>query len=180
MKYHYWEDEVFPHRVSICYSIWVCDEINLMEDFYLFIGLLHSGHGNESHAVSPDQYKELEESIARIRKYKIWSAITIGGERGKLRELRIIWYRINKSEIEKRRIKASTYTAKIRIKNKVFALHGKFCLKCGAKENISLDHVIPVSKKGKDSVDNLQPLCGSCNSRKGVNVTDYRKNKQMA
>lgn len=35
----------------------------------------------------------------------------------------------------------------------------------------TVDHVIPVSFGGKDSLDNLVLACKSCNSRKGAQVT---------
>jgi len=33
---------------------------------------------------------------------------------------------------------------------------------------------VPLIKGGSDSIDNLQPLCGYCNSSKGTRVIDYR------
>ncbi len=48
----------------------------------------------------------------------------------------------------------------------VSARCGGKCMICGTKENLTIDHIIPQSKGGKDSVDNLQILCFSCNSRK--------------
>ncbi len=49
------------------------------------------------------------------------------------------------------------------------------CLCCG-KSNVKLtvDHVIPVSKGGQNTIENIQPLCKSCNSKKRTSATDYR------
>lgn len=48
------------------------------------------------------------------------------------------------------------------------------CINCGAAEQHA-DHVIPLSKGGMNTIDNIQPLCRSCNSRKGTKATDYRE-----
>jgi len=40
------------------------------------------------------------------------------------------------------------------------------CSNCGAKENIHIDHIIPLSRGGTHSIGNLQPLCAYCNISK--------------
>ena len=50
----------------------------------------------------------------------------------------------------------------------------KVCLKCGTDKKLTIDHIIPISKKGSNDFSNLQTLCERCNSLKGSNVSDYR------
>lgn len=52
----------------------------------------------------------------------------------------------------------------------VLKSHNNACAICGAVENISIDHIVPLSKGGTNTIDNVQPLCRSCNSRKGNRV----------
>ena len=53
---------------------------------------------------------------------------------------------------------------------------GNKCLDCEA-ENVKLtrDHIIPLSKGGTDFIENIQPLCGPCNSKKHKGETDFRE-----
>ena len=55
---------------------------------------------------------------------------------------------------------------------------GNKCLACNVSGNdvlLTVDHIIPVFKGGTSNIDNLQPLCGPCNSSKGIKTINYRK-----
>lgn len=49
------------------------------------------------------------------------------------------------------------------------------CLRCGATDGLHADHVVPWTLGGPTIDDNLQTLCGPCNSWKGTRVIDFRK-----
>lgn len=86
---------------------------------------------------------------------------------------RKFWERKNSYELK--RLQASLFTSRPDIRKKVYDLHGKECLSCGETEKIEMDHVIPIVKGGENTIENLQPLCKSCNTSKRDQIIDYRK-----
>jgi 5-methylcytosine-specific restriction endonuclease McrA len=52
--------------------------------------------------------------------------------------------------------------------------YGRACLACGAGEDLSVDHIVPLSLGGSNAITNVQPLCETCNNVKGARVRDYR------
>lgn len=51
---------------------------------------------------------------------------------------------------------------------------GNVCLCCKATKKLSVDHVIPLVKGGRNDIANLQCLCLTCNKKKNTRTTDYR------
>ncbi|MEB3284658.1 MAG: HNH endonuclease [Candidatus Sericytochromatia bacterium] len=49
----------------------------------------------------------------------------------------------------------------------IFRRDGQACQYCGSHTNLTLDHVIPRAKGGKDTWENLVAACVSCNNKKG-------------
>lgn len=56
------------------------------------------------------------------------------------------------------------------VRDAVYERDGYACRHCGATDDLALDHIHPWSRGGPDTVDNLQVLCRSCNSKKGAKV----------
>ena len=55
----------------------------------------------------------------------------------------------------------------------VLDVYGRACLACG-KPEVTIDHIVPVSKGGLNVAGNVQPPCGYCNTSKGTKTIDYR------
>jgi len=70
----------------------------------------------------------------------------------------------NKRDRRRAKIK-SNGTFKVTSKD-LAKMYGKPCVYCGERDNIQIDHVIPIAKGGVHGIGNLQPLCKVCNSKK--------------
>jgi 5-methylcytosine-specific restriction endonuclease McrA len=82
-------------------------------------------------------------------------------------------YRIHCAIRRARKAKAGgsfTYPQWVELCNK----YDNRCLCCGDQKKLTVDHVIPISKGGTNNIENIQPLCLSCNSSKGAKDADYR------
>ena len=60
------------------------------------------------------------------------------------------------------------------IRREVLARDNHQCVRCGAKKDLTLDHIFPFSKGGSNTPENLQVLCKACNFSKGNSVTSKK------
>lgn len=58
-------------------------------------------------------------------------------------------------------------------KRTLLAIFGPFCYLCRrafAEDELTFDHIMPLSKGGKSNLGNLRLACDECNQRKGNQV----------
>jgi 5-methylcytosine-specific restriction endonuclease McrA len=91
------------------------------------------------------------------------------------------WYEANKGTfraIENRRrarIKGNGGSFTAKEWDDLVKQYGGRCLCCGRDDvKLTVDHVAPIINGGSNDIDNIQPLCGTCNSSKGTKTIDYR------
>lgn len=52
--------------------------------------------------------------------------------------------------------------------NKRLDEYGRKCARCGSQDHLEKDHIRPIALGGTNMIDNIQPLCRSCNASKGA------------
>jgi 5-methylcytosine-specific restriction endonuclease McrA len=62
------------------------------------------------------------------------------------------------------------------VKIAVAARDGGKCRNCGSTDSLEYDHVIPYSRGGTNTVNNIQLLCQPCNRSKGATYQQARYN----
>lgn len=56
------------------------------------------------------------------------------------------------------------------VRKTVWNRDGGKCSKCGSKDEIEFDHIIPVAKGGPSTVNNIELLCKTCNRSKSDKI----------
>jgi 5-methylcytosine-specific restriction endonuclease McrA len=62
-------------------------------------------------------------------------------------------------------------------RNRIYKRDGFQCMYCGSKKDLTLDHVMPRSRGGKNEWTNLVTSCFKCNSKKGDKTPEEAKMK---
>ena len=53
----------------------------------------------------------------------------------------------------------------------VWRRDGGRCARCGSRENLEYDHIVPLSKGGSNTARNIELLCQRCNREKSDKIT---------
>ena len=143
------------------------------EDLLKFIFLLDEK--NTTKLLTLDELHDYSTTLANLRRSRIIDSDMIADARFNLDKIRSVFRKEQERIANKPRKDAQKFIAKKHTRETVFLLHGSRCLKCYSESNIALDHVVPIFLGGENKIENLQPLCQSCNSKKGTKIIDYRK-----
>lgn len=63
-------------------------------------------------------------------------------------------------------------------RKRIFKRDNNECVYCGSKRNLTIDHIMPRSRGGKNTWSNLVTCCSNCNIKKG-NRTPEEANMRM-
>lgn len=86
-------------------------------------------------------------------------------ERQKFERLR---HKFSVARQEEAEIKRERVSEEVRIA--VWRRDGGKCVRCGGRERLEYDHIVPLSKGGSNTVRNIELLCEECNRQKGNRV----------
>ena len=146
---------------------------NLLNDYCDVIHLSWETE-NKHFYKSRDEINELENSISKIRELRILDFDIISDAKYSLKLYRTYLRWQEEKQYNKPRKDAQKFIGKRKIREFIFKRDKWMCLKCNSLENLTIDHIIPVNKSGKNKLSNLQTLCRSCNSSKSDKFKDYR------
>lgn len=86
------------------------------------------------------------------------------------------WEQANPAKVRERalrrraRLAVATMGDPTALQERIAKIYTEPCARCGAIDNIHVDHIWPLSKGGAHAAWNLQALCKACNSRKGAKL----------
>jgi len=76
--------------------------------------------------------------------------------------------KFDSDQIDEARYERSRIPENVRVE--VWRRDGGKCARCGSRERLEYDHIVPVSKGGSNTARNIELLCEKCNRSKSNNV----------
>lgn len=130
----------------------------------------------EHHAMTDEERQREKE---RLREFRRQAATNPEWHERRRQSARALYRRNpakNLAKIHKRRalVKSNGGTFTAQEWSELCAKYDHRCLACGRKRRLTIDHVVPVSKGGRNDISNIQPLCFQCNRIKQARIIDYR------
>lgn len=82
--------------------------------------------------------------------------------------------------VEKRRAKKNNAIGEYSLEewNELCRSYGYKCACCRKERKLTVDHIVPISAGGSNFINNIQPLCLSCNDTKGTKIISYRYSQE--
>lgn len=131
---------------------------------------------HRTHKESENKYRE-KNKLYLLQKAKEWAIKNKDRVNARMRK----WRAENKDKVSVQKNNRRSREKRGRITNEEWAQvlekYGNKCLCCGksnSEARITMDHVLPLDKGGLNVIENVQPLCKSCNSKKHTKHIDYR------
>ncbi len=141
----------------------------------------------EARARNPEHYRVLYRKWrnANLEKARALSRATVARLRQspEWRQKQMDWWKRNPElsklyrHVRRTRLTASSGKYTVEEWEGLKEMYDYRCLSCGKQEpeiKLTVDHVVPVSCGGANTIDNIQPLCRTCNSRKNAATLDFR------
>ena len=122
------------------------------------------------------EYMESRNKACRERRYERYHTDDDYRDKTRKYKCEYEYNRYHTDEEYKERIKIRTSDRARRVRgnftvaqwHEACAAFNCTCAYCGAKADLTMDHVVPVSQGGETTVGNIIPACRSCNSSKGA------------
>lgn len=85
----------------------------------------------------------------------------------------------DREEFIKTKVNKKSYNKRFNIRKKLFEEYNHKCCECGIslqieypnrKNYLTIDHILPKSKGGKNNIKNYQPMCKKCNLEKSDKI----------